>query len=265
MEIVFTKYHASGNDFIIIDNRKDSKQEFKNKIVQLLCDRHYGVGADGLILIEHNERGGIHIDYRNADGSKSLCGNGSLCAVHYLSKILKENIMSFTAFDGLHYVLFLNNQISMNNVRTIKRINDDFELNTGSPHYVHFSQEIASFDIFQYGKQIRFSEKYQKKGINVNVVEELSKNKLFVRTYERGVENETLSCGTGATASAIAYAYKQQKIGLSRIEIRTIGHKTKQYSMEISFHYDGKEFSNIQFYNHVEYVFEGSINLSTGQ
>jgi len=264
MTIVFTKYQAAGNDFIIVDNRKTPKQEFKDCDVQLLCDRHYGIGADGLILIENNEFG-LHIDYRNSDGSKSFCGNGSLCAIHYLNSFLKENISSFSAFDGRHYVLFLKNQISMNNVRTIKRINDDFELYTGSPHYIHFSEEIASFDIFQYGKQIRNSERYKKKGINVNVVEELSASKLFVRTYERGVENETLSCGTGATAAALAYAYKKQKIGTSRIEIQTLGHKNKQYSIEIGFHYNGKEFSNIQFHNHVEYVFEGKINLRAEQ
>jgi len=265
MEVFFAKYHASGNDFIIIDNRNGNYNYFSDSIITTLCDRKYGIGADGLIFINTHEVEKFYIDYRNADGSKSLCGNGSLCAVNYITSRLKEKCNSFLAFDGKHFVVENKTQygISMRDVKYIKQIDADFEIDTGSPHYIHFTNQISTFELIKYAKNIRFSEKYKKNGINVNIVEKINDNKLFIRTYERGVEDETLSCGTGATASALAYTYEQQKIGFSNIQIKTIGHKNTEHSIYITFNYDGIIFSDIKFYNHPEFVFKGNIFLPT--
>jgi len=261
----FAKYQASGNDFIILDNRQGEYQWIKTDHVKQLCDRHFGIGADGLLTINPHDQYEVNIDYRNADGSRSLCGNGSLCAINYLWRQLQHPIASFMAFDGVHFVEIGTNglSISMSDVESLKRIDDDYEMNTGSPHYIHFTHPVNEFDIVKYGKELRYSDTYKEHGTNVNAVEELRFGHIFIRTYERGVEDETLSCGTGATACALAYAHQQNKLGRNKIRVHTIGHQTPQQHIEITFNYTNNRFSDIQFYNHAEFVFQGIMQLPT--
>ncbi|RAW03387.1 diaminopimelate epimerase [Pseudochryseolinea flava] len=222
MKIHFYKYQATGNDFVIIDNRV-SRLVFTKSQIEQICDRKFGVGADGLMLIERHPSLNFKLEYFNSDGSQSLCGNGSRAAVHFAATLgIVNGKSTFEAFDGPHDAQ-LNGEIvsiKMNNVREVKSIGDDFFINTGSPHYIRFVQDLKNYPVFEEGRKIRNSETFKPGGTNVNFLEILPNNVLFVRTYERGVEDETLSCGTGVTAAALAASLK----GLtSPISIKALG------------------------------------------
>ena len=207
MKFHFFKYQATGNDFILIDNRS-GKLSFTKEQIEQVCHRKFGVGADGLILIEKDPKADFNVNYFNSDGSQSLCGNGSRAAVHFASGLgIVNGKALFSAYDGLHDAELLKSgiiRLKMNDVSAIKRLGDDFLINTGSPHYIRFVSNLKDFPVFDEGRAIRYSDTYKEKGVNVNFVELLPGNVIFVRTYERGVENETLSCGTGVTAAALA-------------------------------------------------------------
>lgn len=207
MKIHFLKYQATGNDFVLIDNR-DGKLSFSTAQIQKICDRKFGVGADGLMLIEKHPSLDFNVVYYNSDGSQSLCGNGSRAAVHFASALgMVNGKMQFNAYDGAHDAEILPADIvrlRMNNVDRVDRIGDDFFINTGSPHYIRFVKNIDDYPVVEKGREIRYSDAYKPGGTNVNFVELLDNNTIFVRTYERGVEDETLSCGTGVTAAALA-------------------------------------------------------------
>lgn len=259
MKLFFSKYQGAGNDFILLDNRKGEYDALTIEQIKQLCDRKFGIGADGLIKINTHPVLNFEVDYYNADGSKSFCGNGGRCAVSFCNKLgidVKES--SFLGFDGEHKATFDNEiiQLQMSTVCAIKLIKDDFEIYTGSPHYIRFSSDITDFDIYSFGQSIRYNDTYKKEGINVNIVQELANDYLFVRTYERGVENETLACGTGVTACAIAYAFKQHKIGENEIKIKVMGG-----DLAVRFNYDGKCFTNVWLIGPGTFVYDGTISI----
>ncbi len=261
MEINFHKYQGTGNDFIILDNRKNEYSNISNTDVKKLCDRNFGIGADGLMLL--NEKPGYDFDmtYFNADGNRgSLCGNGSRCMIKFawLCGIHKDQYL-FMASDGEHEArLDIDGIVSlkMNDVDSIQKHHMDFIVNTGSPHYIKMSADVMHLDVVKKGKEIRNSPEFIKEGINVNFVEQLSEpDKIFVRTYERGVENETLSCGTGVTAAALVCFHNES--GFNGVEIKTPGGKLM---VEFDRTDDGA-FKNIWLCGPADKVFEGSVKI----
>ncbi len=221
--IHFHKYQATGNDFVIIDNRETKFSLTKEQIARI-CHPKFGVGADGLMLIENHPSLNFHLEYFNSDGSQSLCGNGCRAAVQFASQLgLVNGSAKFTAFDGPHAAEILpdrNVRLKMADVSECQTIGEDFFINTGSPHYIKFVTGINNYLVFDEGKKIRYDQRFQPGGTNVNFVELQDANTIFVRTYERGVENETLSCGTGITAAALAASLKGYS---SPISIKTLG------------------------------------------
>jgi len=221
--IHFYKYQAAGNDFVVIDNTAGNWKFTKDQVAAV-CDRRYGVGADGLMLVEKHPSLNFNLEYFNSDGSQSLCGNGSRAAMHFASKLgLVNGKGTFNAFDGKHSAEFLSNgliKLMLNPVNGIKTIGTDLYLDTGSPHLIRFVDDVASYPVYEEGRKIRYDEAFKPGGTNVNFVELLGDNTIYVRTYERGVENETLSCGTGVTAAALAASLKNYH---SPVRIKTRG------------------------------------------
>lgn len=239
----FYKYHGTGNDFIVVDDRI-SKQVFSKEQVISLCDRHFGIGADGLILIRELKGFDFEMIYYNSDGEEgSMCGNGGRCAVaftHSLGIVQKEAF--FKAYDGGHRAEILstspfNIKLHMKDVSVIEKYNDDYYLNTGSPHYCLFVSDVSKVDVLSEGKKIRYSDRFKAEGTNVNFIE-LKNNELHVRTYERGVESETLSCGTGVTAAALAANFSGRFEGEGCV-VHTPGGKLKVSFMKIDGAYKG--------------------------
>lgn len=253
-EIQFYKYQGTGNDFIIIDDLQDylPTQDIIN-----LCDRKYGIGADGVIFMNKAENVNFKMMYFNADGSESFCGNGSRCAVkhaQYLGWISNE--CTFISNDGEHYAEIDEESVKlkMHDVDFIVVEDMGYILNTGSPHYIAYTEEINELDLVKAAQEIRYSDRFKDVGINVNYLE--PKNGiLHIRTYERGVEDETLSCGTGATASAIAHYLEQnstQKSFKQKLQ-------TKGGSLYVSFEKTKERFQNITLSGPATLVFQGKI------
>lgn len=257
MKLQFYKYQGTGNDFVIVDNRQELITKNDTKKIQKICDRKFGVGADGCILLEDSEAYDFKMIYFNADGNEStMCGNGGRCIVafaNYLGIIKSET--TFEAIDGLHYAVVNDNEVDlqMQNVTEVQ-VNDDYcFLNTGSPHHVQFENAIADFDIKSIGAAIRH-DVYGKEGSNVNFVKKLSNNEFRVRTYERGVEDETLSCGTGVTAVAIAMHHTKQTSD-KEINLLVEGGKLK-----VRFDYTNDVYTNVFLKGKAEQVFKGEIH-----
>lgn len=253
----FYKYQGTGNDFVMLDNRSGEWNDLSIEHIQKLCDRRFGIGADGLIKINTAEAVDFEVDYYNSDGSKSFCGNGARCSVafaHFLS-IFKNNKTVFTAIDGLHEAEINQDivKLKMGDVDIINSDGDDSVLDTGSPHYVKYVEDISNFNVFAEGNSIRNSANYQEKGINVNFVENISDDEIFVRTYERGVEDETYSCGTGVTASALTFL---QKSNLTSIKVKTLGGDLKVYAEK-----NGNSFQEIWLEGPAKQVFSGKVDL----
>ena len=194
----------------MIDNRQGVFDKDNLALVRQLCHRRFGIGADGLILIENSPETDFEMIYFNSDGSKSFCGNGGRCAVAFANflNIVGDNA-EFMAIDGFHEAYILNEQVflRMRNVESVEQFEKDMFIHTGSPHYIRFVKELADMDVVEEGRKIRYSDLYKAEGTNVNFAEPTQEGKLYVRTYERGVEDETLSCGTGVTAVALASTY----------------------------------------------------------
>lgn len=260
MKIKFDKYQGTGNDFILMDNRENSYDTITTDQVKAMCDRHFGIGADGLMLLNKKENFDFEMIYFNADGNKgSMCGNGGRCIVQFAYSLgIKKNEYVFSATDGEHKAeLDLNKEASlkMNNVTDVKFSLDHYILDTGSPHYVQFVKEVEKMDVVTEGRKIRNSKEFAKEGINVNFVEILGDDKIFVRTYERGVEDETLSCGTGVTASALVAAHNEN--GFNRVEV-----KTKGGNLSVEFEKKSETgFENIWLCGPVSFVFSGEIEI----
>ena len=252
----FYKYQGTGNDFVMIDNRLGEWDDLSIENIQKLCDRRFGIGADGLIKINSTKGVDFEVDYYNSDGSKSFCGNGARCSVafaHFLDMI--EDKTTFTAIDGIHEAEIKNGivKLKMGNVNNINTDGNDFVLNTGSPHYVKYVEMLNNYNVYKTGNEIRNSETYKKEGINVNFVEKLSDKELFVRTYERGVEDETYSCGTGVTAAALTFMKNNNQ---TFVGVKVMGGQLKVYAEK-----DGEGFKNIWLEGPAVQVFKGDINL----
>ena len=188
----FHKYQGTGNDFVMIDNRNRVFDRNNLKAVEQLCDRRFGIGGDGVILIDNDESTDFEMVYFNPDGSQSLCGNGSRCAVmfaHHLGMIGTNT--TFLAIDGVHKAEIKQDQVHllMHDVSEFEAIGDDFVFDTGSPHYIQYISDVNDFDPVAEGRAIRYSDKYKEAGINVNFIQRIDDNEVAIRTYERGVEN----------------------------------------------------------------------------
>lgn len=257
MKIHFHKYQATGNDFILIDNRS-GQYSFSADQIQKLCDRRFGIGADGIILIEKDPALDFNLVYYNSDGSQSLCGNGSRAAVHFASFLKMVNgRAAFKAYDGRHDAELFSTgiiRLKMNDTKAVTPLDNDFVIHTGSPHFIRFVQSVTDYPVVEEGRKIRYSDTYREKGINANFVELLPNNTIFVRTYERGVENETLSCGTGVTAAALAASFKGYQ---SPVSIKTLG---GDLSVEFNLGQAGT-FQNIFLIGPAVQVFEGYFTL----
>jgi len=209
MQIVFQKYQGAGNDFVMLDNRAQTYNELENSAIAQICDRNKGVGADGLILIETSNNADFKMVYYNADGNEStMCGNGGRCAVAF-AKALKiiDSKTIFEAIDGLHEAEILSDQrvrLGMNDVNELTSHEEALVLNTGSPHYVALKDSLDQVNMRKEGAQIRYSAPFKAAGINVNFIALDPAGALHIKTYERGVEDETQACGTGAVAAALA-------------------------------------------------------------
>ncbi|MGL2966440.1 diaminopimelate epimerase [Flavobacterium sp. XGLA_31] len=258
MKLFFTKYQGTGNDFVMIDNRDNSFPKDNVKLIEKLCDRRFGIGADGLILLENDLETDFKMVYYNSDGNESsMCGNGGRCLVAFAKSLrVIHDQTTFLATDGLHHAYVLEDGIislGMKNVLEVKMETDYVFLNTGSPHHVMMVEELDGFDVKGIGAQIRYSDLYGKTGSNVNFVKQLSDNHFRLRTYERGVEDETYSCGTGATATAIAM-HALGKTNSNHVYLDVEGGK-----LEVSFEKIGNSYTNVFLKGPAVFVFEGDI------
>lgn len=256
----FYKYQGTGNDFIFIDNRENIFPKTNIKLIEKLCDRRFGIGADGLILLENDTETDFRMVYYNSDGNQSsMCGNGGRCIVAFAKSLnLINGQTTFLATDGLHHAYILENGIislGMKNVSDVKIQDGYVFLNTGSPHHVMLVDDLDIYDVKTNGAKIRYSDLYGKEGSNVNFVKQLSENHFHLRTYERGVEDETYSCGTGATAVAIAM-YTIGKTNSNHIKLDVEGGK-----LEVSFEKEGSVYTNVFLKGSATLVFEGEIDF----
>lgn len=259
-KIKFFKYQGCGNDFIIIDNRIPPLHSLTPQQVSKLCDRKFGIGADGLMLLQEHPDYDFEMVYYNADGRiGSMCGNGGRCIVAFAKMLgLIDTKTTFIASDGLHEASIIDSWVSlkMKDVSTIEEVGSDFRLDTGSPHYVKQVSSLADLDVAREGAAIRNNATHRAEGINVNFVSP-EDGGYFVRTFERGVEDETLACGTGATAVALAMVGRSGHRGVSNVPIRVLGGK-----LNVRFQYDGEVFKDIYLEGPATFVFEGAIKIS---
>ena len=257
MDYQFYKYQGTGNDFVMIDNRGLNFPKQDHKLIERLCDRRFGVGADGLILLEDEPQYDFKMVYFNANGREgSMCGNGGRCTVRFALHLgIFQQSTKFLAVDGEHEAFLDNDLINlkMKDVQGIEPIENYYFIDTGSPHTVQFVADLDNFDVSNEGKRVRYSPHFIKDGTNVNFVEILSPNHIQVRTYERGVEAETYSCGTGVTACSLA-CYSLKDIS-SPIHIKTLGGNLKVSFKAI----DNNTFEDIYLAGAAERVFEGIV------
>lgn len=259
MKLNFFKYQGTGNDFIICDNRQGTIA-LEIEQVKFLCDRRFGIGADGLMLLNAHAEYDFEMKYFNSDGRESsMCGNGGRCLVKFASDIgIFKNLYKFLAIDGEHEATVEADglvSLKMNDVSEVEHHQDHFILNTGSPHYIAVVDEVSKLNVFQEGRKVRYSDRFKSEGINVNFVEQTDDaDSIKVRTYERGVEDETFSCGTGVTAAAIVCFHNEN--GFNRVDV-----STKGGMLSVEFDKKGDNYSNIWLIGPAEKVFEGIIEL----
>lgn len=257
MTITFYKYQGTGNDFILVDNRSLSIDKNDTKRIAEICDRRFGIGADGFILLENDENSDFKMVYYNSDGNEStMCGNGGRCIVTFAKFLgVIQNEAEFLAIDGRHKAKMVNDfvHLQMQDVPVVETYDTHLFLNTGSPHHVELVSNLTDFDVKVNGAKIRYGESYDATGSNVNFVEQLSENGFAVRTYERGVENETFSCGTGVTAVAIAM-HKSGKTLAQEIVLNTMGGELK-----VRFDFINNGYQNIWLIGPALQVFKGEV------
>ena len=262
MDFYFYKYQGTGNDFVILDNREKQYNHINPKQVKAICDRRFGVGADGLMLLNLKEGYDFEMIYYNADGNPStMCGNGGRCLVKFAYDMgIHKFTYRFLAIDGVHEAeLDKNNHIrlKMQDVDSVEMHATFAVLNTGSPHYIKYADNVSDIKVVEMGKQIRNSPTYSDMGgINVNFVENTGQDSIFVRTYERGVEDETLSCGTGVTAASLMSAHNER--GFNRVEV-----KTKGGLLSVEFNKTSETtFKDIWLCGPATFVYKGEINIT---
>jgi len=268
MQIPFSKYQATGNDFILIDNMSGAYSDLSIAQISHLCDRKFGVGADGCILISKAEGLDFHMDYSNADGTKSFCGNGARSSIHFASQLFPGKLeFTFQAIDGMHKARINGDSISidMSSVAPMLSVpqaqldtfnlDSAYTLQTGSPHFVVLQDDLSSSNVITLGRHIRYSDFYKEQGINVNLMKILSHGLISIATYERGVEDETLSCGTGATACALVYSQ------LHNIDM-PVKVQVKGGMLLVSFdQQEDASFSNVVLSGPAVKVYDGSITI----
>ncbi len=263
MELTFYKYEGAGNDFVLMDDRKMQFPAERTDLVKFICDRHFGIGADGLMLLRLQDGYHFNMVYYNADGNVgSMCGNGGRCLAAFAHKLgIIDMKAVFTAVDGIHEAELLSDnyvRLKMTDVAEIETGKDFYYLDTGSPHYVKFIPSIHELDVYNEGRKIRYNERFAKTGTNVNFVQELP-DRISVRTYERGVEDETLACGTGIVASAICAGLRKDADARSFSTIvNAIGGQLK-----VSFLRTGNKITDVWLEGPATFVFKGTISLAT--
>jgi diaminopimelate epimerase len=257
MNITFYKYEGAGNDFIMIDNRDNSFPKNNISLIHKLCDRHFGIGADGLILLEDDPETDFKMTYYNADGEEgTMCGNGGRCIVSFANKlgVISSNTM-FNAIDGLHHATIKNDLVSlqMADVKKVE-VHENFVFaNTGSPHHVQLVKNVETYDVVSNGRKLR--DNYGNVGSNINFVQQIGETAFKVRTYERGVEDETLACGTGVTAVAIAM-HKTNKTNSNNIKLSVLGGE-----LEVAFVVENECYKNVFLKGPATFVFKGTIEI----
>ena len=261
MKINFSKYNGAGNDFILIDDRENLINDNKS-LISYLCNRHFGIGGDGLIILKESINSDFEILHYTSDGNLgSLCGNGSRCAVlfAYNKDIISKKTV-FHAFDGIHNAEILDNGL----IKMEMKVNSDIVsnsygtwLDTGSPHLVVEKNDTDKLDVNIEGRLIRYNDFYKEEGVNVNFVEKISDDHFKIRTYERGVENETLACGTGSTASAICMNF------LGKTNSSNITMQCKGGDLNVQFNSSEKNYKEISITGPAELVFEGVVEVKT--
>jgi diaminopimelate epimerase len=261
MKISFEKYQGTGNDFVIVDNRKKEYAALTASHIRHICDRRFGIGGDGLMLL--NEKGGYDFEmrYYNADGREgTMCGNGGRCLVKFAYQLgIHKTVYHFIAADGPHEAEIDTDGIvslKMQDVNRVSKFHGDYLLNTGSPHYVRMVGDVMNVDVFKKGRDIRYSKDFEQDGVNVNFVEQLpDEDKILVRTYERGVEDETWSCGTGVTAAALICYHNEN--GFNDVGVKTLGG-----TLTVEFdRVDDNHYTNIWLSGPAEKVFDGAIEI----
>lgn len=261
MKHYFFKYQGAGNDFILFDDRQGSFPDQDKKLIAKLCNRKFGIGSDGIILIKKSGKADLWIDFINPDGSRSFCGNGSRCGIQFaqLLGMIKGDTCTFQAVDGIHqgWIMKKTVRISMNDVNEIENHEEGAFLHTGSPHLIiTMDQGLDSLDVKSDGAAIRYSERYKKEGVNVNYVHAVKDDLINIRTYERGVEDETLACGTGVTAAALAHAY-ERKMSEGKISVSARGGL-----LIVTFMRVGDGFKFVELEGPADEVFCGEIEIN---
>ena len=261
MKIHFYKYQGAGNDFILVDNRENTIEHHDVRLMAHLCNRRFGIGGDGIMFLQNKEGHDFEMVYYNADGQpSSMCGNGGRCIVAFAKFLgIIDAETEFLAVDGPHYAKITAEgdwvSLQMIDVDTITNDGEAYVLNTGSPHYIAMANDLTNKDVYQDGYAIRNNDTYRAKGINVNFVEP-NDNGYFVRTFERGVEDETFACGTGVTAVALAMAKHNHQTGHIDTPIKVLGG-----DLNIRFNYDGKVFTDIFLEGPAVRVFDGEVGV----
>lgn len=259
MTFHFYKYQGTGNDFIVFDNR-ENKIKLQQHQIEKLCNRRYGIGADGVMELQQEVGYDFKMIYYNADGLEgSMCGNGGRCITRFAYDIgIHRTKYTFLAVDGPHDSIISDRnfvQLGMQNVTNIDHHSNYELLNTGSPHFVKTVQSVHNHPVLTEGRAIRNSDRFKDEGVNVNFVERLDESEIFVRTYERGVEDETLSCGTGVTAAALVFAHNES--GFNHVDVKTLGG-----NLYVEFNKTGdSSFENIWLCGPALKVFEGFAEL----
>ena len=259
MKIHFYKYQGTGNDFVILDNRDWRYSSLSQEQVRFLCDRRFGIGGDGLMLLNPKLDYDFEMKYYNADGREStMCGNGGRCMVKFAFHLgIRTEKYFFTAADGDHEAEIDDDgsvSLKMLDVDSFEEDHGDYLIDTGSPHYVKIVSDVMDYDVYEKGMDIRYSAEFAKEGINVNFVEQKKADEIIVRTYERGVEDETLSCGTGVVASAIVCHHND--VGYNDVTVLTKGGR-----LVVEFDRVNESYKNIWLCGPAEKVFEGDIEI----
>lgn len=259
MNLEFYKYQGTGNDFVMIDNRNLTFPAEDHALVKYLCDRRFGIGGDGLILLNPSIEHDFTMVYYNADGNEgTMCGNGGRCLVAFAHDLnLIQNKTTFDAIDGLHHARIENGLVNLQmiDVDKVELYENHAFLNTGSPHHVQRVENIGAYDVYTHGKNIRYGAPYHEEGTNVNFTEKIDNDTYRVRTYERGVENETLACGTGVTAVAIAL-YEQKITTQKSLKLLVEGGQ-----LEVSFEHDNSKYTHVFLKGPAKFVFKGRIHV----